>query len=293
MVLFEVSLIVAFISGIVALAMPCCFSVLLPSYFASSFKRRLKILQMTFIFATGISVVLLPISLGASTLAHYIGSGHSIIFMAGGFLMILIGLLSLWGHSMLPQIRVPTNLKRSDMPSVFTLGVFSGVASSCCAPVLAGIAVLTGLSSSWVEAFSIGIFYVLGMVFPLIMIAMVWDQSKVSKINKILVGKTIHFSLFRKDVEIHSSRLISGLMFTVMGTVTVILGFTNTMLPSFGSDIFNIYQGVLEKAITNVFQSPFIWFGPIIVLPVIAVIWIKIAKRHNNDKQHDENQFEK
>lgn len=207
--------------------------------------------------------------------------------------MILIGLLSLWGHSIFPQIRVPTNLKRSDTPSVFTLGIFSGVASSCCAPVLAGIAVLTSLSSSLIEAFSIGIFYVFGMVFPLIMIAMVWDKSKVSKINKILSGKTIHFSLFRKDIEIHSSRLISGLMFVVMGTVTVFLGFTNTMLPSFGSDIFNIYQGALEKAITNAFQSPFIWLGPIIILPVVVVIWIKIIKRRNNSKQHDRNQFEK
>lgn len=69
---------------------------------------------------------------------------------------------------MLPQIRLPVNLKRTDTPSVFLLGVSSGVASSCCAPVLAGIVVLTALSASMVEAVFVGLAYLSGMVVPLL-----------------------------------------------------------------------------------------------------------------------------
>ncbi len=295
MVLFVASLIVAFIGGIIALAMPCCFSVLLPSYFASSFKRKIAILRMTLVFAAGIAVIMLPIALGASTLVQYMSSGHSLIFVAGGFLMIFFGLWSFWGHSMLPQIHLPVNLKRSDTPSVFTLGVFSGVASSCCAPVLAGIVILSALSASSLEAIFTGLAYVIGMVFPLLITAVVWDRKASPKSNgnatttTFLQGRMVHVKLLTREFDIHSSNLIAGVMFVGMGAVTVVLGFTNTMLSVPGSEIFNIYEATLEQAISNALSSleavATIFLGVVVLLvAVLVTVFLRKSRVQNKER---------
>src|SRR3989337_535570 len=54
-------------------------------------------------------------------------------------------------------------LSRPDSAGVYTLGVFSGAASACCAPVLAGMLTLSALSPSLVAATGIGLAYVFGM----------------------------------------------------------------------------------------------------------------------------------
>jgi cytochrome c-type biogenesis protein len=150
------SVIVSFLAGIVALAMPCCFSVLLPSYFASCFKRRTAIFRMTMVFTLGVAAVLLPIALGVSAISIYISLNHSLLFVIGGFFMLFLGIASLLGIQLMPMIHPNVNLEKTGVPTVFALGAFSGVASSCCAPVLAGILILTALTTSIFGAAVVG-----------------------------------------------------------------------------------------------------------------------------------------
>ena len=142
------SAIVSFLAGIVALAMPCCFSVLLPSYFASCFRRRTAVFGMTLVFALGIAAILIPIALGVSAVSTYISLNHSLLFVIGGFFMLFLGAASLLGIQLMPMVHPDVNLQKGNVTTVFALGLFSGVASSCCAPVLAGILVLTALTGS-------------------------------------------------------------------------------------------------------------------------------------------------
>ncbi|MFA5860064.1 MAG: cytochrome c biogenesis protein CcdA [Candidatus Thermoplasmatota archaeon] len=242
-----VSVIVAFVAGIVALAMPCCFSVLLPSYFASAFRKRTAVLSMTLVFAGGIAAVILPVTLLANAVGGFLRERHSVLFVAGGFFMVLLGLVSLWGKSIMPQLRLPIDLKRTNAAGVFTMGVFSGVATSCCAPVLAGIIVLSALSTSVLATMLIGVAYVAGMVVPLLAAALLWDRSATRK-DSILSGKLLRFRLAGKPVEIHSSNLIAGIMFTLMGAFTIVLGLTDTMIPTPGLVEVGLFQLRLEKA---------------------------------------------
>ncbi len=69
-VLFGTALFTSFLGGVVALLAPCCVSVMLPAYFASTFQRRTQILAMTLVFAAGFGTVILPLALGASLLAR-------------------------------------------------------------------------------------------------------------------------------------------------------------------------------------------------------------------------------
>ncbi|MBI4535842.1 MAG: glycosyltransferase [Ignavibacteriae bacterium] len=50
---------------------------------------------------------------------------------------------------------------------VYSLGVFSGIASSCCAPVLAGVIALSGVASSFALALGLGTAYVTGFKYAI------------------------------------------------------------------------------------------------------------------------------
>lgn len=244
------SVIVSFLAGIVALAMPCCFSVLLPSYMASAFKKRTAVIRMTFVFALGLAAILLPIALGVYALSSFISLNHSLLFVVGGFFMLFLGAASLLGIQLIPMFTPNVNLERSGVPTVFTLGVFSGVASSCCAPVLAGILVLTALTTSLLGATLVGVAYVVGMVFPLFVAASFMDRSKA--VQRFLQGRMINTGMG----TIHSSKLLAGAIFLSMGVVTIVLGLLNTMLPTPGSDFFNVYEILIQNAVEGFISSP-------------------------------------
>lgn len=244
------SVIVSFLAGIVALAMPCCFSVLLPSYLASAFKKRTAIFSMTLVFALGVAAILLPIALGVSAISIYIGLNHSLLFVIGGFFMLFLGVVSLLGIQLVPMFSPNVDLQKTGVPTVFALGAFSGIASSCCAPVLAGILVLTALTTSLLGAVTVGLAYVIGMVFPLLVAALLMDKSRSAQ--KILQGRMITTGMG----TMHSSRLLAAAIFLSMGIVTVILGVLNRMLPTPGSDLFNIYEAVIQNTVEGFVSSP-------------------------------------
>ncbi len=273
--------IVAFIAGIVALAMPCCFSVLLPSYFAQSFNSKTRRLGMSVIFSAGIATIMLPIALGALVVSQTIAAHHDLVFTAGGFLMIALGAWTLWGKGMLPQLNLPVNLKRTDIPSVYTLGIFSGAATTCCAPVLAGVLVLTALSTSPFEALLIGFTYVAGMVFPLLMIAMFWDKYATSGTNPFR-GRIVYLSVMKHEFGVHSSKLIAGLMFISMGIVTVGLGVTGTMIPMPGTALVAVLEAGVQASIVGFFSDN-LWAGitTLAIAGLTASAFIFRARSHH------------
>ena len=271
--LFIAYVIVAFVAGLVALAMPCCFSVLLPSYFAQSFRQRTRRLGMTLIFGVGIATVMLPIALGIVALARTITASHSLVFVTGGFVMIILGFWTLWGQGMLPRLDLPVNLNKSDAPSVYVLGLFSGAATTCCAPVLAGVIVLGALSSSFLESLLIGITYVAGMVFPLFIVAVVWDSYAIKGENP-LRGRILNLKYFGHEFSIHSSKLIAGTMFELMGVVTVVLGLTGTMIQTPGAALIGMMQAWLTNYLVTLFSNSSLDFVAIALLGIGLILVI-------------------
>src|SRR5713226_2729594 len=57
-IFFGGSVVAAVVAGMIALFAPCCISVMLPAYFASSFQNRRVLVAMTFVFAAGIATVI-------------------------------------------------------------------------------------------------------------------------------------------------------------------------------------------------------------------------------------------
>ena len=58
------------------------------------------------------------------------------------------------------------------------LGILSGIATTCCAPVLAGVMALSVLPGSLIWGMIYALAYVLGMVSPLFVISLALDRSR-------------------------------------------------------------------------------------------------------------------
>lgn len=220
-ILFQTSLIAAFIAGIVALFAPCCITFLLPAYLGNVFKEKEKVLLMTLVFGLGIFVVLLPAVLGVAALSKFLFNNHDAVYLAGAFVMLLTSVITLLGIK-LPMPHLPgANPQKTDVLSVFTLGIFSGITSACCAPVLIGILALTFLSPSFFGALAIGAMYVLGMVMPLLLISLFLD-GKMPGV-KILRKCLLIVRIFGKSYAILVSNLIAAATFFLTGWLILIL----------------------------------------------------------------------
>jgi cytochrome c biogenesis protein CcdA len=230
-VLFGTSLLASFLGGMVALFAPCCVSVMLPAYLATGMRRRAGILAATLVFAAGVATVIVPIGLGASAITALVSGHHLVVFLAGGVLMALGGIAVLAGWS--PRLPMPGGRAPSGngWAATYGLGVFSGAASSCCAPVLAGVAVLSGATASFPAALAVSLTYVAGMTVPLCLLALVWDRGD-GRAARVLHRRELHLHLGTRTRTLSLGTLASGLLMIVMGGLTIVIAFTGPAMNS-------------------------------------------------------------
>ncbi len=227
--LMSASFIASFFAGVAALFAPCCITVLLPTYFASIFKEKGLIFFMTFIYFLGVLAVFLPLGLGATFISQIFSLYHNTIFFIGGVFLIFLGLTMLLGKQFSLPFTVHPSLKNYNIPSVFTLGVFSGIATTCCAPVLAGVLTLAVLPGSVILGGVYTLAYVLGMVVPLFIIALTLDKFNFTQ-KFFGFRKATSYTLFGQKIRLTFANLFSGLVFLIFGIIILYLERTNQLL---------------------------------------------------------------
>lgn len=274
--LLSTTIFASFLGGVVALLAPCCVSVMLPAYFASSFQRRSQLLAMTLVFAAGVGTVILPIALGASALSALLTGYHALVFSIGGALMVAAGLAMLAGWKFMLPMPVRGGGGRRGVGGVYSLGVFSGAASACCAPVLAGVAAVSGAVSSFPAALAVGVAYVFGMVAPLTAVALLWDARDWGS-SRLLTGRSVRVWLGRTR-RIPLSAAISGALMVTMGVLTAALALNR---PDMATDGWQVRVSAYLGHLTALLQRNLTWlpgwvtallvFGALAALIVRAV----------------------
>lgn len=214
-IFFGGSVVAAVLAGIISLLAPCCVSVMLPAYFAASFHNTRLRVVMTFVFAAGIATVILPLVLGASTIRRVILNDHATVYLVGGLVLVGLGVFTLAGG----KLRLPSPAGRPSASGpfgVYSLGLFSGVASSCCAPVLAGVIALSGVSGSWAKAVGLGFAYVFGMVAPLMVMSVLWDRFD-WQTSRLFRPRSFTWRIGNHRRTVTATAMVSGLMLLAMG----------------------------------------------------------------------------
>ena len=246
------SLITAFVAGMAALFAPCCITVLLPSYLGSIFREKRKVLLMTFVFFLGLLTVFLPLGLGAAGLGKLLSKYHDPIFIIGGIFLLLLGVSILLGRHFSMPFSIHPKLKIMNAGSVYVLGIFSGFATMCCAPVLAGVIALSVLPDSifWGGLYSFT--YVLGMVAPLFLIAYLLDKNNFSQ-KLMESNKSFSYSISGKKINLSIADLVSGTTFLLMGIFILYLAQTNQLAMGGGGfqTKINIYLNQLVQTISG------------------------------------------
>lgn len=244
------SLVTAFLAGTAALLAPCCIGVLLPSYLATVFKTRTKIFLMTFVYYLGLLTIFLPLGLGMAALGSVFARYHGAFFTIGGLFMLALGISMILGKSVMLPIHVKQELKKYDFGSVYVLGLFSGIATSCCAPVLAGVLALSGLAGSFFLGSLYALTFVTGMVIPLFIMAIVIDKTKVTERLRSWRRK-VSYSIFGRRIVVNLSHLIAGVLYLLVGGFILFYERTNAEVYT-GS--YQIQINLLAAQITRWFS---------------------------------------
>lgn len=274
------SILAAFFAGGVALFAPCCIVFLLPSYLAASVKnRRWRLLPLTFVFAAGLALVLIPITLGVRLVASSLTAYHTWLYAAGGLLLLSLAALALSGRTWsLPTFLRAPDPERGDSAGVFALGVFSGVASSCCAPVLAGVLTLSALSSGPAGATVLGLAYVFGMTFPLFVLALAWDRWHLAD-RKLFTAKPVRIPIGRRAIHTNTVNLVVAAVFAAMGAFVISLAITGETTSAPGAQL------AIGRGLGRAFDQILQWVDPVpepilgIGLLALAAVFIVSALR--------------
>jgi len=278
--LFSTTILASFLGGVVALLAPCCVSVMLPAYFASSFRSRTHILAMTLVFAAGVGTVILPIGLGATFLSRLISGHHSVVFSIGGGAMIVGGLAILAGWKFMLPMPGMRGRGGTGVGSVYSLGVFSGVASSCCAPVLVGVVALSAATASFLPALIVGVAYVFGMVAPLTVLALVWDRRNWGN-SRLLTGHqiTLGHGRFRRQLPLASA--MSGGLMVATGILTVVLAARGPSMPTDGWQVrLTAWLGHAASTVERGLSWMPPWIPALLILASLAwLIWRGVQQR--------------
>lgn len=252
------ALITAFLAGIAALFAPCCIGVLLPAYFGSIFRQKKTVLLMTLIFFFGLLAVFLPLGLGMGFLGQILREYHNTIYISASIFFLALGAFILLGFHFSLPFKTKSQVKVTGGLSVFVLGVFSGVATLCCAPVLAGAMALSALPGSVFLGGLYSVVYVIGMVFPLFIISYFLDKKGVmEKIN--FLKKDISYSVFKRKISLTISNLFSGIVFVLMGVIILYYNSTNKLAMSSSENQIwiNILLSKVTDAINQFLSSAF------------------------------------
>lgn len=215
------SALAAFLAGMVAFFAPCCAFVMLPTYLASvAGANRWRTAVLTAVFVAGVATVVWPLTIGAAGLSQLIAANHETMFVLGGVMMLAVGVATLtgwmWHHA--PSVG---GGDPSGVVGIYGMGVFAGAATACCAPVLAGAVAIAGVSGSWWVGAVLGLFYLFGLVTPLLLSAL-----GIGKLRGRLRDPQMSFALAGRTVRTTLTRLVGGVMFLAIGAGLITLALT-------------------------------------------------------------------
>ncbi|MEV6397077.1 cytochrome c biogenesis CcdA family protein [Streptomyces sp. NPDC051907] len=222
----DVGYLAAFLGGLLALISPCS-ALLLPAFFAYSIDSAGKLLARTAIFYAGLATTLVPLGAAGSFAGRLFYGNRDLLVTTGGWLIIALGVAQVLGKGFAPRrvAELSGRIRPTTAVSVYALGLVYGLAGFCAGPILGSVLMVAAVSGSPVYGGLLLAVYGLGMAVPLFLLALLWDRFDLGG-RRWLRGRPLRLGRF----ELHTTSLLSGLFFVVLGTVFLVFDGT-TALP--------------------------------------------------------------
>ena len=215
--MLEVSYLAAFFGGVLSLLSPCS-ALLLPAFFAYAFQSRKALLAKTAVFYIGLAATLVPLGMGISTVSRLVYGERSTLITVSGLVIISLGVLQILGRGfdLGPLSRLVGRVRGESTGATLALGAVYGFAGFCSGPILGAVLTVAASSGQVFRGASLLAIYALGMAAPLFLIAALWDRFELGR-RPWLRGRELRIGPLR----VHTTNLISGLMFVLLGVVFI------------------------------------------------------------------------
>lgn len=214
---------IAFAAGFISFLAPCG-SFLLPGFFAYSFKRRSAIVAATWWFLAGFFTLFLPIGLSLHALAVPLSLHRETLSWFGGLFMIALAALALAGRNLrLPVPVLPVARRgKGDSLSIYLLGIIFGfTVAGCTSPLLGMVFAFASLSKSMAMATVTLFAYALGLMFPMLGLALAADRSRIIE-KYALQGRLVMIGFGRGRREVPLTNVISASLLASVGIVFIL-----------------------------------------------------------------------
>ncbi|MEU0087777.1 cytochrome c biogenesis CcdA family protein [Streptomyces sp. NPDC006274] len=211
----DIGYLAAFLGGLLALISPCS-ALLLPAFFAYSIDSAGRLLARTGIFYAGLATTLMPLGAAGSFAGRLFYGHRDLLIAVGGWLIVALGVAQILGMGFASRriASLTGRIRPTTAMSVYALGLVYGLAGFCAGPILGSVLTVAAVSGSPVYGGLLMAVYALGMAVPLFLLALLWERFDLGR-RGWLRGRALRVGRF----ELHTTSLLSGLFFIVLGTV--------------------------------------------------------------------------
>ncbi len=272
----QVSLLVAFSAGVLALLSPCS-ALLLPSFFAYAFASPSLLLRRTLGFYAGLLLTLVPLGTGASLVARLFYGHRDVLIGVAGWTLIALGAYQVLGKS----FRVPfaarlhalTGRSRGvNALSLVALGAVYGLAGFCSGPILGAILTMAATTSPVGGATLLAV-YALGMAAPLFVLSYAWDRFDLSR-RRWVRGRPVRWG----PVRTHSTSLVSGALFVAIGVLFLRYQGTAGIIGVFGDGDATAFEVTAQEHLSSWFGAVPAWAVPSAVALVATAVALRRSR---------------
>ncbi|MEU1281014.1 cytochrome c biogenesis CcdA family protein [Streptomyces sp. NPDC005805] len=237
----DIGYLAAFLGGLLALVSPCS-ALLLPAFFAYSVGSAGRLLARTGVFYAGLATTLVPLGAAGSFAGRLFYGNRDLLVAVGGWLIIGLGVAQILGLGFASRriAELSGRIRPTTVLSVYALGLVYGLAGFCAGPILGSVLTVAAVGGSPVYGGLLLAVYALGMAVPLFLLALLWERFDLGR-RRWLRGRELTLGRLR----LHTTSLLSGLFFVLLGTVFLVFDGT-TALPGLLSvdDSFAVEQWV-------------------------------------------------
>jgi len=210
-------LLIAFFAGLLSFISPCTLPIL-PAYIAYTFETSKKNVKgMTLAFLLGLAVVFSLLGMSATFIGSFLKSNLTIFTQVAGIAILFFGVYILLGKGF-SGLKVKQN-NPTTYAGAFVFGSVFGMAwTPCIGPILVAILLLASTIGSFLTGGLLLFMYAVGLALPLLLFSQYLGKAdRKGNVWKIIRGKELKSKVGNKEFRVHTTSLISGLLFIVLG----------------------------------------------------------------------------
>ena len=249
----EASLLAAFFGGLLSLFSPCS-ALLLPAFFAYAFGSGRELVGRTVLLYLGLCTTLVPLGMGISAVSSLFYGQRETLIPVAGAIIIALGLVQILAGSSLPSgplARLRNLAPRGDSAgAVYALGAVYGLAGFCSGPILGAVLTVAAFSGEPLRGALLLALYALGMAAPLFLLALLWDRMNLRN-KPWLRGRELNLGPLR----VHTTHLISGLMFVALGVIFISFNGTSALEGFYGNTGMTNLSLTAEEQLGNLARN--------------------------------------